>query len=166
MNGEAETLTTLFEDELERLHLRKEIDDFKYLDSLLKAIPEKYHNRIVIHNCYGLQRLYNLYGIHLKSNKRSEYAKLKQAYHIVSTSCHSIDEVKEHKKKYDYVFLSPIFNSISKTEYNSKFDLQLLANEKEIDEKVIALGGINENNISAVYKMGFGGAAVLGAIWK
>jgi thiamine-phosphate pyrophosphorylase len=32
--------------------------------------------------------------------------------------------------------------------------------------KVIALGGINEDNIQLVKQAGFSGAAVLGAIWQ
>ena len=35
-----------------------------------------------------------------------------------------------------------------------------------IHQKIIALGGVNKENISSVKHYGFGGAAVLGALWE
>ena len=35
-----------------------------------------------------------------------------------------------------------------------------------IDKKVIALGGIDEENLLEVKDFGFGGAAILGALWN
>jgi thiamine-phosphate pyrophosphorylase len=69
----------------------------------------------------------------------------------------------------DYLFLSPIFDSISKQNYMSRFPESLLYELKEkgvIHEKVIALGGVNKENISKVEDYGFGGAAVLGGLWE
>jgi thiamine-phosphate pyrophosphorylase len=69
----------------------------------------------------------------------------------------------------DYLFLSPVFDSISKENYNSRFPESLLCDLKSkgiINEKVIALGGVNKHNISKVKDYGFGGAAVLGALWE
>ena len=71
------------------------------------------------------------------------------------------------KNKYEYVFLSPIFNSISKQNYNTKFTLHELHQASDIgliDSKVIALGGITPDNIATTMQLGFGGAAVLGYI--
>ncbi|MGZ4060107.1 MAG: thiamine phosphate synthase [Bacteroidia bacterium] len=79
---------------------------------------------------------------------------------------HSLKEIENCKEKYEYAFLSPIFDSISKTGYKSGFK------RKEIKEflknnntKIIALGGIDENTIQEAINLGFDGAAVLGAIW-
>ena len=74
--------------------------------------------------------------------------------------------IKEVSK--DYVFLSPIFDSISKVGYHAAFAPDLLnraAEEKIIDRKVIALGGINAENIELVKQWNFGGVALLGDIW-
>ena len=38
---------------------------------------------------------------------------------------HSLQELEECKEEYEYVFLSPIFDSISKVEYKSKFSHRL-----------------------------------------
>ena len=72
-------------------------------------------------------------------------------------------------------FLSPIFNSISKRGYHSKFNLQELSiflkkyNSSLISKNLgvaIALGGIDEEKIEIVRELGFSGVGVLGAIWE
>ena len=105
-------------------------------------------------------------GIHL--NHRNPEIPASYKGHI-SCSCHSIDDVKRRKVLCDYVFLSPIFDSISKNNYSSAYSgSQLMQASKTgiIDRKVIALGGIQSNNIRHVKELGFGGAAVLGDIWN
>ena len=74
-----------------------------------------------------------------------------------------------HKKVCDYVFLSPIFDSISKEGYSSHFTqpvLKELQRTKVIDRKVMALGGINLDRIKLAKDLGFGGVVVLGDIWN
>lgn len=87
---------------------------------------------------------------------------------------HSLDELKNHKGKYEYAFLAPIFDSISKQGYKSKFSDRLY-NFLQFDaglisaikgKNIIALGGIDEDKISLVRKTGFVGVAVLGAVWN
>ena len=65
-------------------------------------------------------------GVHL--NKRNNYAipPFGPMRVRISVSCHSIEEVKEWKPKCDYVFLSPIYNSISKEGYEAKFSKEEL----------------------------------------
>ena len=136
---EDKIITALFEEGLDTLHLRKPGTAPMFAERLLTLIPEQYHKRIVVHKGH------------------------------VSCSCHSLDEVKEHKSGCDYVFLSPVFNSISKLNYNSAYtaeELRAAAKASIIDKKVIALGGIDEENLLEVKDFGFGGAAILGALWN
>lgn len=65
------------------------------------------------------------------------------------------------------MFLSPIFDSISKHGYGSAFSHETLrkaAAEGIIDEKVVALGGVTPENAGWLEKLGFGGAAMLGCV--
>jgi thiamine-phosphate pyrophosphorylase len=48
----------------------------------------------------------------------------------------------------------------------SNAELRKARKDGFIDKKVIALGGIDINNIKDVKKYGFGGAAILGALWN
>ena len=84
---------------------------------------------------------------------------------------HSLKELEDYKEKYEYAFLSPIFDSISKVGYKSNFDLQELKRKfpllsGEGQGGVIALGGIDESKIETCRQLGFAGVAVLGALWN
>lgn len=69
----------------------------------------------------------------------------------------------------DYVTLSPIFDSISKEGYNSKFNKKdLIFLDKNgssvVTTKVVALGGVTPERVDIVRQLGFDGFAVLGAL--
>ena len=115
---ENQILNALFEEGLDTLHLRKPGTEAVYAERLLTLIPEKYHKKIVIHDHFYLCNEYKLKGIHL--NSRNPIAPDNYSGHI-SASCHTLEEVQEDKKTCDYVFLSPIFDSISKEGYSSNF---------------------------------------------
>lgn len=163
---EHQILNALFDEGLEILHLRKPDTEPVYSERLLTLISENYRKRIVVHDHFYLKNEYNLKGIHL--NHRNPDLPPKYKGHI-SCSCHTTEEVTAHKRACDYVFLSPIFNSISKETYPSRFsqaDLRELSRQRVIDRKVMALGGIDIENIQEIKDYGFGGAVILGDIWN
>ena len=166
LSGEAAFISKLFSQGLDLLHLRKPEASLEAYKQLLLQIPEQWHNRIVLHEHFELAEEYKLHGLHL--NRRCSV--VPNAYHgSISFSCHTIEEVITQKDSKDYVFLSPIFDSISKVGYHAAFSptsLKQAAIENVIDEKVIALGGITANNIPLVKEWHFGGVALLGDIWK
>ena len=162
---EAEKINALFEAGMKILHIRKPHSTEKEYCKLLEDINKEHHNRIKIHEFFHLTDKYNLLGVHLNI-RNPNYAGNKNVN--ISKSYHSIEELGK-KDNYDYVFLSPIFDSISKQGYHSNFSDKVLTQaslEGKINEKVIALGGINPQRFSAVKKYAFGGMAVLGSIWE
>ena len=169
---EEKNISELFANNLEILHLRKPNFSLENLRTVIEKIPKEFHSRIVIHNNFELLQDFDLKGIHLTEKQKNNFELLQQCYEndkIISTVCHSLDEIEQQRNRYEYIFLSPIFDSISKQNYNSKFStVELLAakNNKIIDEKIIALGGINLKNIKAIYDLGFGGVGVLGSLWN
>ena len=166
LSGEAIFIGKLFSQGLDLLHLRKPEASLEAYKQLLLQIPEQWHSRIVLHEHFKLAEEYKLHGIHL--NRRCSVTP--NAFHgSISCSCHTIEEVITQKESKDYVFLSPIFDSISKVGYHAAFSptsLKQAAIENVIDEKVIALGGLTANNIPLVKEWHFGGVALLGDIWK
>ena len=163
--GEADALNMLFGAGLELLHIRKPRSAYSELGELLKDIDNKYYKRIVMHDHFGLVSVLNLKGFHL--NGRNPEAPKGSAGLSVSRSCHSLEEVVD-AGNCDYVFLSPVFDSISKAGYTRGFtpeQLECARDEGIINERVIALGGINGEAIPLVREYGFGGIAVLGALW-
>ena len=115
---EDKIITSLFEEGLDILHLRKPDTAPMYAERLLTLIPEQYHKRIVVHGHFYLKEEFRLKGIHL--NLRNPNAPDHYKGHI-SCSCHSLEEVKERKRNYDYVFMSPVVDSISKQDYNAQY---------------------------------------------
>ncbi|MCD7932912.1 MAG: thiamine phosphate synthase [Tannerellaceae bacterium] len=70
--------------------------------------------------------------------------------------------------EYEYLFLSPVFDSVSKQGYKAAFpEAQLLStgNSGIINSRVIALGGIGKDNLEQVTAWRFGGVALIGNIW-
>ena len=82
-------------------------------------------------------------------------------------SAHGWTEAERAATDADYVFLSPLFDSISKPGYRSAIDpaeaAERLRRRKGL---IVALGGIRPANIARVRRIGFDGAAVLGAAWS
>ena len=163
---EDKIITTLFEEGLDILHLRKPDMPAIYAERLLTLIPEKYHRRIVTHDHFYLKNEFDLMGIHLNRRNPEE----PHDYHgHVSFSCHSLEEVEQYKDKYEYVFLSPVYPSISKASYEPPYtpeEIREAVAKKIIDKKVIALGGITPETLPEIKAFGFGGAAVLGDLWN
>ncbi|HJY12596.1 MAG TPA: thiamine phosphate synthase, partial [Flavobacterium sp.] len=84
-----------------------------------------------------------------------------------STSTHSIEDFNSLEKEFEYAFLSPVFKSISKEEYYPEKDLfKALALRTNTNTKVIALGGIDSENIKKTLENGFDDVALLGSIWN
>lgn len=160
---EAGIINSLFEAGLERLHVRKPYSDCEALKSLLENIAPENYSRIVLHDHFDLAKELLLGGIHL--NRRN--SEVLQGFNgTLSRSCHSIAELEE--SPLDYLFLSPVFPSISKSGYGDGFSLERLkeaAEEGIITKRVYALGGICAGTIPLLRNIPFGGVAVLGALW-
>lgn len=169
---EISSVIDLFESGLEYFHLRKPDSNESEILDFINSIPNEFHSRIILHNHFRLIDKFNLKGIHFSLRFPSEKFFLNNSIVHQSASFHNIKEIKQCNFNLDYVFLSPIFDSISKANYNSRFDLVEL--EHEISEvktdkskpKIIALGGIDETRIRAVQKAGFDGIAILGTLWN
>lgn len=148
------------------VHLRKPESDVGACRRLLASLGEEYRSRIVVHDYPELYYEFSLKGIHLN---RSVTA-LPDGYRgLRSRSCHSFNEVVRYKCDCDYLFLSPIFDSISKEGYRSGFSDGELRGASEagiIDERVVALGGVTLDDIAYLRSLHFGGVAMIGAIYS
>ena len=147
------------------VHLRKPDADIDYCRDLLRRLTNSERMRIVVHDYHALYDEFALRGIHLNRTLSSYPLN----YHGTSSrSCHSFEEVVIYKDECDYLFLSPIFDSISKRGYRSKFshdDLLKASNSGIIDDKVIALGGVTPDKIDYLKSLNFGGVAMMGALY-
>ena len=162
--GEAAFIHRLFAHGVDIVHLRKPGATAEECARLLDGLTSDDRRRIVIHDFFELAQPYSLKGIHLNA-RRSTVPDGYEGH--VSRSCHSLEEVKRYKDACDYVFLSPIFDSVSKQGYASAFtDATLRQASKDgiIDHKVVALGGVTPDKIDYLQQLNFGGAAMLGCV--
>lgn len=178
----------LMDDKIDFFHLRKPDFDYLQLKEFINNIDENLHSKVMIHSHFGLINDFDLAGINLNKKALNQLAYVeevdkcfiqplvlnekqieinRQIPSVVSYSAHSIDEINDLPFKTDYVFLSPIFDSISKIGYQSKFDLKELKEEmKAVNTKIIALGGVTLLNIEHLQSVGFYGYARLGDFWN
>jgi len=170
---EVDILGDLFVNGLDSFHLRKPDFSTEQTWEYLDGVPEKYHHRLVLHHRHHLLASYPLKGLHFtearlkKEIGRIEELREKHPGIHLSASLHHIDDLKILGHLFDYVFLSPIFDSISKKDYKAAFDLETLSPIlKSMPVKVIALGGVTEGKMKTIRELGFSGAAVLGAVWN
>ena len=167
---ELDLINQMFNLGLESLHIRKKgISKLEY-KYFINQIEKQYLNRVVIHQYHDLLEEFDIGGIHITSTKRTDLKKAVYNYIdnykrnkkiTVSSSFHQLTEFDTSNNLYDYVFLSPVFDSVSKLGYIGKgYDVNGL------DQRIIALGGIDSENIDTVSTLGYNGIGVIGSIWK
>ncbi len=148
------------------VNIRKPSALAEEVEQMILQLPAIYYGQLTLHDFYFLADKYHLGGIHLNSRNKEIPSGWTGR---VSRSLHSIEEVERLRDEYDYVSLSPIFDSISKQGYKSAFSEGQIKKAKElgiINKKVYALGGVTFNRLDEVKRMGFGGAMILGDAWR
>ncbi|MEH0156953.1 thiamine phosphate synthase [Limibacter armeniacum] len=165
IENETQLLTDFFHNGLEILHLRKPSfinDDYR---NYLKRVPEKYHSRIMLHGGHPLKDEFNIRGIHYSEKKRPIVIN-KVSGIIQSTSFHQLQQLETANPILDYAFISPVFDSISKSGYQKAFEINKLQHAiNKAPIPIVALGGITPGRIPELKSIGVMGVAVLGAIW-
>jgi len=167
---EAQIINHLFEAGMGCFHLRKPGSSAEEVQDLLAQINPENHSKIALHQHHFLADKNSIKRLHFTEQARGgaepeELQQLKEQDFTLSTSIHQVEMISD-QLYFDYVFLSPVFNSISKAGYkgfaNPSFTMQKTVSKP----KVIALGGIDASNIRQLKTMNFDGAAVLGSIWQ
>ena len=162
-SGEADFAVRLLDMGWDAVHLRHPDASLSEMRRLIESIPQRYHRSLRLHGHFALASEFNLGGLHLNHrcpDPPSFYSG------PVSRSCHSVAEVCS-SEECDYVFLSPIFDSVSKPGYKAAFRSDELMRLNAIDHPdVIALGGITPERVDSLRQFNFSGFAVKGAINK
>ena len=162
IEDEARKIISLLESgNIDYCHIRKPNSSEKEVEELIKKIPETYHPSLKLHDYYSLLGYYDLGGVHLNARNKEIPLNAK----AVSKSCHSLVEL-ENIHDFDYVTLSPVFNSISKQGYNALFNFEELKTVLKKRQNVVALGGVTPDKIPFLKNLGFFGAAMLGYFWN
>lgn len=162
--GEAQLIQAVLGWGIGRVHVRKPGSTPAEVAALLRQIPENLRLRLSLHDHHQLAAAFPGVRIHL--NARNPLPPGDYALPF-SRSCHTFAELQMQPTA-DYSFLSPVYDSISKSGYASAFsdaDLIRASRLGILNRRVIALGGVTPERIPALRAIGFGGAAMLGYIW-
>ena len=174
---ESKMVNALFEAGLQYFHLRKPNYSTHALRQYLEGIDIRFHNRVMIHSHHELSIPYKIRGVHLTEHHRKKkrlrrwallkYIKVRRPDIEITAGFHTIAALKKDNPGYKYVFLSPIFDSISKVGYKSSFnEVSLKDTIATSSFNVVALGGVDENKIEKAKQLGFYGIALMGGLWK
>ncbi len=165
-DDDAYLISNLLEMGIDIVHLRKPESTISECRNLLTKLNAEHRAKIVVHDFPQLYEEFALKGIHINKNVYM----LPDGYNgNKSRSCHAFEEIVRYKSEYDYLFLSPIFDSISKEGYKSGFradELQKASADGIIDNKVIALGGVTFDKIDYLKTLNFGGVAMIGGVYN
>ena len=159
---EDKILTALFDEGLDNLPLYKPGAAPMYSERLLTLLPDECYDHITVHEHFYLKEEYGLRGIHIDDATSAVPEKYK------GRLCRTVtlaDNIKEAKRRCDYVFLKNVFGSIDGGQPLELPELELAADRGMIDKKTYALGGMNIDNAKMAKDLGFGGVVIGDDLW-
>jgi thiamine-phosphate pyrophosphorylase len=142
--------------------------DLYSLAKEIREITEKKSIRLIINDRIDIAIAVDADGVHLgwQSLEIGMVRRMIGQDKIIGFSAHSLREAERAENSgADYVTISPIFDTVNKDYFLKPLGVCEIGKIKEqINIPVVALGGINENNINSVLKNGADGIAVISAI--
>jgi thiamine-phosphate pyrophosphorylase len=168
--NETNTIHALFECGLELLHVRKPDYSVEELRLFLSKVHPEFRSQLVLHQQHDIANEFGINRIHFTESARAtldlESTNNNDGF-IKSTSIHTMADFNKLDSYFEYAFLSPIYQSISKLDYKSDLDaVTAIAQGTNYKTKLVALGGISIENIEKTYQLGFDDVALLGSIWN
>jgi thiamine-phosphate pyrophosphorylase len=175
VEDETTLVTKMFESGLQTLHLRKPRHSTHRMAEYLKAIPDHFHNRIVVHSHHKLALRFNLKGIHLSRahlNTSWRYwfirTRLRLKFSKVSIS-RSYSRLQQayttEKQHFDYYMIGTVFNNMTGDLYSGFYEDGVVAANKNCGKKLVARGGTSPQSILKAVNYGFYGIAFNSYIW-
>lgn len=169
-------VTKMFESGLTTLHIRKPKHSTLQMKEYIEAIPEHFHNRIVIHSHHKLALKFNLRGIHLGRihlSKKWKYwmvrfrLKMRFGQTSKSRSYSSLQQVyQKEEQNFDYFLVGTMFNNMTGDLYSGFYEDGVIAANKNSGKSLIARGGTTPKIIEKAYKLGFKGVAFNSYLWN
>jgi len=172
IQNEIAVIHQLFEAGLELFHIRKPHMTQLELQYYIGQIREQYHSKIAVHQHFETAMEFNIHRLHFTEKNKEDFEYIRAVLPIrtdwvFSASTHSIEGFNALPVSFQYAFLSPIFESISKPGYKSSEDiLKTLKRRNNFQTRLVGLGGIDSSNCEQLYQSGFDDVALLGALWN
>ncbi|MBB3701454.1 thiamine phosphate synthase [Flammeovirga yaeyamensis] len=170
-HDEAAQICFWLEHGIDVIHIRKPEASIKEIRMLLEVIPTAYFPQLTLHQHHDLVEEFNLGGVHFREPERIKISEDQLIYwknrgKRLSSSVHQTEEIVYIPELFDYLFLSPVFDSISKKGYQSNKAILNTMKTSSFSRQMIALGGISPQTIPMLDGTSFNGAALLGYLWE
>lgn len=130
------------------------------------TLRQRYKNtKILINDSVDLAKACGADGVHL--GQTDECPKVARAAlgpaAIIGLSNHSLEQISQAPfEQLNYLAMGPVFHSITKSGHAAEVGLEKLAEAVRISKlPIVAIGGINKQNIAEVFKTGIASAAVI-----
>lgn len=134
----------------------------------LKAMLDSYNVPLIINDNLVVAKNSKAFGIHVGNNDMSP-SLIREAWpecSLLGYSVEYIEQLHNNEMKYaDYLGISPVFSTATKTDTITEWGLQGIQNIREqTDKPLVAIGNMNESNAFDVIKAGADCLAVVSAI--
>jgi len=134
----------------------------------LKRLTDLYDAKLIINDSLEVTKAVQAWGIHVGQNDISPN-KIVQNTNNIQCIGWSIENEKqllqEDLKHVNYLGVSPIFSTPTKTDTTTEWGLQGLKKMRQLTKlPLIAIGGVNVDNLEQIIKSGANSIAVVSAI--
>ena len=137
---------------------------------LLKTITSKHGVLFIMNNSVEIAKAVGADGVHLGQDdeKIQDARRILGGNKIIGATAHNIQETIEAEKAgADYVGLSPIFATATKSDAGKPCGVEMItAVKRSVGIPVVAIGGINSSNLASVFAAGADGAAMVSEFVK
>jgi thiamine-phosphate pyrophosphorylase len=167
----ADIISQAIDGGVETVQLREKdlsTDELYVLASEIREITREKGANLIVNDRVDIALAVDADGVHLGWKSLGIEIVRKMIGHdkLIGFSAHNLQEAKRAEDSgADYVTISPIFDTAYKDYFVVPLGTEKIGKIKEeIGIPVIALGGINENNVNGVLENGADGIAVISAI--
>jgi len=176
LDNEHQILERMIRHGLKYLHVRKPKFTRDQMIDYLNGFSDESLEKIIIHSHHSLALSMNLKGIHLTEKHRDNSFGVWKKFNLfrirhrnmyITTSLHKLKEINQSVERYNYVFFSPVFESISKEDHSPSYSLASIYDALHHTKvKVFALGGVDDTQLTKCYDARFKGVALSGYLWN
>ena len=141
--------------------------EFLSIAEEVKQITDKYNIPLIINDRIDIALAVNASGVHLGQEDISckKAREILGKDMIIGVSAHNLREaLKAEEDGADYIGCGAVFNTTTKSDTTNIKISDLKKIKESINIKMVAIGGINEKNISNLKGTGIDGVAVVSAI--
>ena len=131
----------------------------------LRKMTDEYGATFIVNDRVDLALAVGADGVHVGQDDLPAEVVREIFDGIIGVSAHTVDEAKRAERFADYLGVGPVFGTKTKKDAKEPIGVEGLREiVLSVSIPVVAIGGINRNNVLEVLKAGVAGVAVISAI--